>query len=407
MEAVVQDDIYFFVPIRDKSALMSNSGKLWHRYDTKYISPESLASGLAARFSQLETILLSGKSLLALTNESEHRAVCEFLDELDSPIPRRTVTLKFVTVDFLLKNLPPGIDARLIAKTGGTASFFFTGSDALYEILLAALGDIDKPQPQIRYDLLIVQFQETKDSTWKASFNAAAVKPGDRNNVAFQLGSVLNLNLDVVSIFGVTFAAQLQAAISENMASVFADTTLHGISGQTISFKNTNTYRYRDAAIDPETGKPLYTGVTREITAGLVLDVTGSVSGDGMVTSKVTAQVSRRGADVSSSMGNPPPTSEKSITTEVRSRSGEPVILSGLVQDDSAIVTERIPGVSRIPLLGLLFKSQTKTNEKTEMIIYLVPHLVQETDQAIAQENLSLEERVQRLYAQVIEGDVQ
>jgi hypothetical protein len=407
MEAVVQDGIYFFVPIRDKSALMSNSGKEWRRYETKYITPESFVAGLAARFSHLETITLPGKSLLALTNEGEHNAVNEFLEEIDFPLPARTVTLKFITVDFLLKNLPPGIDARLITKTGGAGSFFFTGSDALYEIFMAALNDIDKPQPQIRYDLLIIQFQETKDSTWKASFSAAAVKPGDRNNAALQLGSVLNLNLDVVTVFGITFAAQLQTAISENMASVFADTTLHGISGQTISFKNTNTYRYRDAAIDPETGKPLYTGVTREITAGLVLDVTGSVSGDGMVTSKVTAQVSRRGADVSSSMGNPPPTSEKSITTEVRSRSGEPVILSGLVQDDSAIVTERVPFFSRIPLVGRLFKAETKTNEKTEMIIYLVPHVVQETAEIKNQSEQDYEKRSSLLYSRFIEGERQ
>lgn len=126
-----------------------------------------------------------------------------------------------------------------------------------------------------------------------------------------------------------------------------------------------------------------------------------------MVTSKVTAQVSRRGADVSSSMGNPPPTSEKSITTEVRSRSGEPVILSGLVQDDSAIVTERVPFFSRIPLIGHLFKAETKTNEKTEMIIYLVPHVVQETAEVKTQSEQDYEKRSSLLYSRLIEGDIQ
>jgi type II secretory pathway component GspD/PulD (secretin) len=247
---------------------------------------------------------------------------------------------------------------------------------------------------------LIVQFQETSNTEWKPSLSASTVEIGDRTSAAAQLGSVLNLNFNVVTVFGINFAASLQAAISENMASVFADTTLHGVSGQTISFKNTNTYRYKDAAIDPETGKPLYTGVTREIVAGLTLDVTGSVSGDGMITSKVTAQVSRRGADVTSTTGNPPPTSEKSITTEVRSRSGEPVVLSGLVQDDSAIVTERIPFISRIPLLGWFFKARTNTKEKTEMIIYLVPHVAADGDKKAE----TTEERYKRLYAAYVEG---
>jgi hypothetical protein len=400
MEAVVENGIYFFVPIRDKAALMSNAGKVWRRYETIYIAPETLMPLLSARFSHLETIALP-RSILCLTGDTEHSAVEEFIAAADTPAMQTLVTLRYVTVDFLLHNLPPGIDARLIAKTGSAGSFFFTGSAELCTVFLDALKEIDKPLPQIRYDLLIVQFQETKDSTWKTSLSASSVNLGDKNNIAAQLGSVLNLNLDVISVFGVTFAASLQAALSENMASVFADTTLHGISGETISFKNTKTYRYRDVAIDPETGKPLYTGVTREIIAGLTLDVTGSVSGDGMITSKVTAQVSRRGADVTSTTGNPPPTSEKSITTEVRSRSGEPVVLSGLVQDDSAIVTERLPFISRIPILGKLFTAQTKTREKSEMIIYLVPHIARENNDA---KYVSDEERCMRIYEDYIAG---
>ena len=42
----------------------------------------------------------------------------------------------------------------------------------------------------------------------------------------------------------------------------------------------------------------LYDGVTREITSGLVLNIDGWVSGDGMITTTVNASVSKRGADV-------------------------------------------------------------------------------------------------------------
>ena len=94
-----------------------------------------------------------------------------------------------------------------------------------------------------------------------------------------------------------------------------------------------------------------------------------------MITTTLTASVSKRGADVSSAIGNPPPTSEKILTTQVRARSGETVILSGLRQNDSTIVEQRIPFISRIPVLGWLFKSKNNTSENTQMIIYLVPHL--------------------------------
>jgi type II secretory pathway component GspD/PulD (secretin) len=193
--------------------------------------------------------------------------------------------------------------------------------------------------------------------------------------VTGQLGNLLNLNFDIITVFGYQFAARLNLAIADNQANVFADTTLFGLSGQEIHFQNTSTYRYRDFNIDPETGRPLYTGVTREIVSGLLLDIQGWVSGDGMITTSVTASISKRGADVSSTTGNPPPTSERLLTTQVRGRSGEIVVLSGLRQNDNTITEQRTPLLSRIPILGWFFRSRNSTSENTQMIIYLVPHL--------------------------------
>ena len=178
-----------------------------------------------------------------------------------------------------------------------------------------------------------------------------------------------------VKEIGITFAAELQASIEENKTRVYADTTLHGVSGREIHFQNTNTFRYRDNNVDPQTGTPIYSGVTREIASGIKLDVLGWVSGDGMITSKVTASVSRQGNDTSGSTGNPPPTSEKLVTTEVCGKSGEPVVLSGLVQLAESEQEKRSPFISKIPLLGNLFKTKDKTSESMQMVIYLVPHL--------------------------------
>jgi type II secretory pathway component GspD/PulD (secretin) len=193
--------------------------------------------------------------------------------------------------------------------------------------------------------------------------------------VTGQLGNLLNLNFDIITVFGYQFAAKLNVAIADNQANVFADTTLFGLSGQEIKFQNTSTYRYRDSNIDPETGRPIYSGITREIVSGLVLEIKGWVSGDGMITTTVTASVSKRGADVSSVIGNPPPTSEKVLTTQVRARSGETVVLSGLRQNDTTLIEQRIPLLSKIPVLGWFFKSKNNTAENTQMIIYLVPHV--------------------------------
>ena len=56
------------------------------------------------------------------------------------------------------------------------------------------------------------------------------------------------------------------------------------------------------------------------------------------------------------------------------------MILSGLTQNDSTISDEGIPFLKRIPILNRLFSTYLKTDEQSEMVIYLVPHLEKDSD---------------------------
>ena len=252
-----------------------------------------------------------------------------------------------------------------------------------YNLLINELKEIDKPVTRIKYDLLILQVQETYSNKWNISNGVQTTNSDSDFDLQGFLGSVLSLNFDVIGTFGYSFASQLQTGISENKVQVYADTTLHGVSGTNIQFQNTNTYRYREPYVDSTTGETKNTGVTREIVSGLILDIEGWVSGDGMVTTTVKATVSRQGADVSSSTGNPPPTYEKQITTQVRGMAGEPVILTGLKQNDITESEQGTPWISKVPIIGWLFKGKDKTEENTEMIIYLVPHIDNEITKSL------------------------
>jgi type II secretory pathway component GspD/PulD (secretin) len=152
-----------------------------------------------------------------------------------------------------------------------------------------------------------------------------------------------------------------------------ADTTLNGLSGRRVEFRNTDTFRYRDQQIDPETGEPDNLGVTREITSGLFVGIEGWASGDGMVTMTVSATLSRRGTDVSSDGTNPPPTSERVVDTQVRAPSGRPVVIGGLIQQDVSENVRKTPLLGSIPLLGRLFRSTTRSVEETELVLYVLP----------------------------------
>ena len=390
--AVEDKNIFYIVPNETGKNSLLALGKKWRKVTLSYKKASSAVNLVTSRFGGIETILLPDeKEFLCLSSEEVFSEISHFISAFDEEKKSFHVTLQFIHTSDLLSHLPPNVESSQIVQTSSDNMFFFNGSQKQYELFCSELSLIDKPVKRIRYDLLIMQYQHTNESDWKPSVSVKKSSFGDMNKITASLGSVLNFNLDVVTTFGLTFAASLQNEINENKAQVFVDTTLHGVSGGTINFKNTNTYRYRDNNIDPDTGRPIYTGITREIASGLKLDVTGWVSGDGMITSKVNAAVSRQGVDLSSSTGNPPPTSEKVITTEVRGKSGEPIVLSGLVQNENSFVENRVPFISKIPLIGKLFSSENKTSEKTELVIYLVPHW--EKDENISEKNKILQSK--------------
>lgn len=379
------DGIYY-VYKNENVYRIEDADKCWHKVPVENCDTAKIISDVRDRFSLQKIISLENEGgFILFCSEKELSEVEEFVKLMDKEKNVFIVNLKFIRTDELLSKLPPDVAAANIVPGTRDNVFFFTGTENQYKKLEKLLETVDVPVKRLRYDLLVIQYQGENEFTWNSNFSVDRLRIDDKNSASVVLGSVLNLNLDVVTAFGFKFAGKLQAAINENRANVFADTVLYGISGGTISFKNSNTYRYRDNNLDPDTGKPIYTGITREIDSGLKIDITGWVGGDGMITSKVTASVSRQGTDLSSSTGNPPPSSEKVITTEVRGPSGEPIVLSGLMQNEETFVQERIPVVSLIPLIGRFFRNENKTSHKTEMVIYLLPHW--EKDEAVSAEN--------------------
>lgn len=377
-EYTEKNRMYYIFPVQQSEIInnLKREGKQWSFFKLKYKNIQEITPLLQAHFPNLQiTPLADSSGFFALILPDSRYELSQWLESIDNSRMSIPIKLKYIRTEDLLKKLPPSVSSSNIIDAGDGNSFFYVGSEERRDSFLKDISYIDRPHAQLRYDLLIVQYQSTDNFKWNFNVAARGLKPGDQTLISGVLGSLLSLNFDAISVFGYQFAAKLSTAMGTSEARIFADTMLYGLSGQEIKFQNTSTYRYRDSNIDPETGKPKYTGVTREITSGLMLTINGWVSGEGVITTTITTSISKRGADVTMNTGNPPPTSEKIITTQVRSQSGEPVILSGLKQNEMSNVEEGVPGLSKIPVAGLLFKDKVKTTEKTEMVIYLVPHI--------------------------------
>jgi type II secretory pathway component GspD/PulD (secretin) len=367
-------------PIADFIALLDVAAddKPLRRFDVQYLAVKDFIALLPRNLASAGPVVLpeSNSFIVQVSGEQEKQFqdYIKLADRRNSGIP---VQLKYISSEELTKNLPPSVVKEELVVSADPTLVFYTGTEEKQKQFLSHLGLIDQPKPQIRYQLLVIQYQKSDNLLWNKSLTVTPTSAEPSRAISGTFSNLLNINFDIVSGLGYNFALQLNMQIGEDKAKVLADTTLNGISGQDIKFENTNTFRYRDVAIDPETGKPLYTGTTREINSGLVLGINGWVSGDGMITMKVNAKVSKQdssGEDTSETT-NPPPTSERVVNTQVRTKSGTPIIIGGLLQVEKNESIKKLPLLGNIPLLGLLFQDRLVSEITTEMVIYIVPYI--------------------------------
>ena len=109
---------------------------------------------------------------------------------------------------------------------------------------------------------------------------------------------------------------------------------------------------------------------TEFIEAALTLEVTPHITADGAVSMKIKASNNSPGA------GSPPPINKKEATTELVVANGDTTVIGGIYVDSDTESDTGVPFLSDIPLLGWLFKSNTKLKTKTELLIFITPKIV-------------------------------
>jgi type II secretory pathway component GspD/PulD (secretin) len=110
---------------------------------------------------------------------------------------------------------------------------------------------------------------------------------------------------------------------------------------------------------------------------GTQLAVTPVINDDGYVTMKVKAEISSVAETLITPMQNKIPIIDTSLAeTTVMVKEGTTIIIGGLKKDEKSDTTKQTPFLGKIPFLGNLFKSGTKTVDHTELIIMLTPRII-------------------------------
>jgi len=120
---------------------------------------------------------------------------------------------------------------------------------------------------------------------------------------------------------------------------------------------------------------------------GVVLNVTPFITSQGLVEMIVSSEISAIDPTLSvpiSASASVPVIDQRSANTVAVTPDGETVIIGGLMEDDKTVNVVKIPFLGDIPVLGNLFRRTQKSTAKTELMIFLTPHIAQAPAQLVA-----------------------
>ncbi len=180
------------------------------------------------------------------------------------------------------------------------------------------------------------------------------------------------------------FLALLESRIESGNAKVLTDPTLTVQEGQQATVRLVQKIvESVKTEIDGDSGTRTTTPVLGE--AGLVLTVNVErIDDNGFVSMSVSPSVSSVGTTQTFDSGGGAENiisllSEREVSSGlIRMRDGQTLILSGIIQDQERTTVSKVPILGDIPLLGALFRSTDKTNERAEVIVLLTPEIIEE-----------------------------
>ena len=281
----------------------------------------------------------------------------------------KLIKLKHIKAKELPPLLPPTIPAANLKVIEDQNVILIKGTSDLIAQVEGIIEEFDQRPAQIMIEALVVELARKEgeefglEGTYSKDEREVAVKPG---MITFKTVDTLPEN----------FSISLQALISEGKAKIRANPKIAALHGKEATIK-VGWIRY--FKITQFTGTPPIPYTTLQtVDAGITLKITPWISASGEITTELHPEIS----DVTGTGPDGlPEISRRSIDTTIRVKDGQTIIIGGLMQSTESETIERTPILSKIPLLGRLFQKKKKSVVESEMVIYLTPRLLTDSEE--------------------------
>ena len=117
-------------------------------------------------------------------------------------------------------------------------------------------------------------------------------------------------------------------------------------------------------------------------TTGLTIDVVPRILKGGIIDLKINPALSTQTGTSPAQPGTSntvPIISTRSATADVQIRSGDAAVIGGITEDTDNYITNGVPGLRKVPLIGYLFNTRQKNRDRTNLVIIVWPRIVKGT----------------------------
>ena len=345
----------------------------------------------------------------------------------------RMIRLKYATTDKMgpvLQQLvdsmqgkdlnEPGKSSRndvTIAEFQGTNSLVINAGPEMQQRLTDVINQLDIPQDQVLVEAIVVEVSENASKELGLQYVLAG---GDSSNIPFTVANYSNsapniltatgaivvndgdsssgtsasdilkaaavdsfLGLDGFAIGaagrrsdGGVFGVILNALASDTDSNILSTPSVMALNNESATFLAGQEIPITTGeALGSANSNPFRTIERKNV--GIQLDIKPQINDNNEIRLDIRQEVSSISGPVSANSSELV-TNKREIQTTVRVNDGEIIVIGGLIQQNERISVDKVPLLGDIPLLGRAFKSEGKTRDNTNLMIFLRPTIVRD-----------------------------
>ena len=322
--------------------------------------------------------------------------------QIEQPLETMVFDLKYAKADVVAEKLRTRIDAKAV----GTITADERSNEILVRVFPGRRDEVEKtirsldvPTKEVLIEARVLQIvinptfdvgmdisaPVTSGGTQQLNLSSSALGESILNAASGAAsGDNLANNFGRVSVGnfnGKDFTAAIRALQQVSDTKILSTPQILVTNNEEAKIHIGDTVPYIVATTNGTGQNAITSDDVRFVDVGLKLSVIPTINDDGMVTMKLTPEISEVVASIKSAEGSTIPQVNKTeVETSVMVKDGQTIVMAGLRNQNKVHTKKGIPGLMDIPWIGGAFSRTSDSMTNSEIVILITPHIVKGSD---------------------------